>query len=290
MHSRSFMDYHRDRFEDHSLIIYRGPIPVCILPANQVASILYSHQGLSYAGFIFNQKLQLHELERIFASLKSYCLESGIEEIYVKQVPDIYSTSSQDIIKILIDSYGAKLVKRDLNHVIQLPSQMEEREKRWRVRNSNLVDVKIRQEKNFQFFWEDVLMPNLMERHNVTPVHTLEEIQNLADQHPDHIQQFNVYYEGELLGGTTLFIHSQVVHAQYISTTANGRHLKALDYLFFHLFKVFQNKNYFSLGISSDPVSGKLNKGLVQWKESFGARPYINEHYILKITQTQHAS
>ena len=52
---RDYMDYHHDRFPDHSLLIYRRNKLYALLPANQKGNILYSHQGLTFGALIFNQ-------------------------------------------------------------------------------------------------------------------------------------------------------------------------------------------------------------------------------------------
>ena len=42
---RQYMDYHADRFCDHSLMIYRKERLCALLPANESEGILYSHGG-----------------------------------------------------------------------------------------------------------------------------------------------------------------------------------------------------------------------------------------------------
>ena len=49
---RSYMDYHSDRFTDHSLLVYRQGKLYALLPANERDHTLYSHQGLTYAGLL----------------------------------------------------------------------------------------------------------------------------------------------------------------------------------------------------------------------------------------------
>ena len=44
---RDFMEYHKDRFEDFSLMIFEGEKLVAVLPANRVGDIVFSHQGLT---------------------------------------------------------------------------------------------------------------------------------------------------------------------------------------------------------------------------------------------------
>src|SRR6476660_4545846 len=49
---RDYMEYHGDRFEDHSLLIRDKGVTVAMLPANSTGAELVSHGGLTYGGFI----------------------------------------------------------------------------------------------------------------------------------------------------------------------------------------------------------------------------------------------
>src|SRR2546422_7305996 len=50
---RDYMDYHRDRFVDHSLVVSLDDgTPLSLLPANRVADTLVSHGGLTYGGVV----------------------------------------------------------------------------------------------------------------------------------------------------------------------------------------------------------------------------------------------
>ena len=57
---RDFMEYHSDRFEDFSLLVFDEKNTLkAILPANRVQDVLHSHQGLTYGGLIFNQNSKM---------------------------------------------------------------------------------------------------------------------------------------------------------------------------------------------------------------------------------------
>ncbi len=49
---RDFMEYHSDRFEDCSLLLFEDKKVVALLPANKVGNELFSHQGLTFGGFL----------------------------------------------------------------------------------------------------------------------------------------------------------------------------------------------------------------------------------------------
>ena len=54
--NRNYMDYHADRFQDMSLMVYRKGKLYALLPANRKSDVLYSHQGLTYGGLILSNK------------------------------------------------------------------------------------------------------------------------------------------------------------------------------------------------------------------------------------------
>ena len=69
---RDFMDYHKERFEDASLLVFETERPdqiVGLLPANRLADTVYSHQGLSYGGLLVTEKLKTTAYLRMFASV-----------------------------------------------------------------------------------------------------------------------------------------------------------------------------------------------------------------------------
>ena len=49
---RRYMEYHSDRFQDASYLFLRDGKPYALLPANRRDDTLYSHQGLTYGGWL----------------------------------------------------------------------------------------------------------------------------------------------------------------------------------------------------------------------------------------------
>ena len=55
---RDFMEYHSDRFEDNSLLIFDEKEKlVAIFPANRIGNELFSHQGLTYGEIVIDASL-----------------------------------------------------------------------------------------------------------------------------------------------------------------------------------------------------------------------------------------
>ena len=277
---RDFMDYHSDRFTDHSLLIYKGEKLVAVLPANISGSELHSHQGLSYGGLVLDKQATLH----IFKSLLTFLKSEGFTVLKLKLLPKIYHQMPSDEIDYLLFLVKASLIRKDFTSCVfnenslKIASSNRLRGIKKGVKN----ELKVSEEVNFKPFWSKVLEPNLKQVHNQKPVHSLEEIELLQSRFPKNIKQFNVYKNDEIVAGATIFETVTVAHAQYISANEEGRQTGGLDFLFNHLLQHYSNKNYFDFGISNEAQGMKVNKGLLHWKETFGGRSIVHDFYEIK--------
>lgn len=286
---RDFMDYHSDRFEDHSLLVYKDKKLVAILPANLMEGILHSHQGLSYGGLILSNKTTFQEALIVFRSLLNFLEAEGIETLNLKLLPKMYNRLPSDEIDYLLFLTKAKLTRRDLSSCVfnDNPLKIESSNRLRGIKKGVKNELEVREESAFDSFWKEVLKPNLKQVHDQKPVHSLDEINLLKSYFPDNIRQFNVYKNKEIVAGTTIFETSAVAHAQYISANELGRKSGGLDFLFNYLLQHFSHKTYFDFGISNEVQGMKVNKGLMNWKESFGGRGIVHDFYEIK-TENHH--
>ena len=74
---RHYMDYHADRFTDHSLMVYRRGKLYALLPANAADGVLYSHQGLTYGGLLMNEKTTAADVVSIFRLMNAQLRDEG---------------------------------------------------------------------------------------------------------------------------------------------------------------------------------------------------------------------
>ncbi len=286
---RDFMDYHSNRFVDHSLLVYKEKKLVAALPANLVEGILHSHQGLSYGGLILNTKTTFQNTLIIFRSLLNFLEAEGIETLNLKLLPKMYNLLPSDEMDYLLFLIRAKLTRRDLSSCVfnDNPLKIESSNRLRGIKKGVKNELEVREESAFDSFWKEVLEPNLKQVHNQKPVHSLDEINLLKSYFPDNIRQFNVYKDEKIVAGTTIFETLAVAHAQYISANELGRKTGGLDFLFNHLLQHFSHKTYFDFGISNEAQGMKVNKGLLNWKESFGGRGIAHDFYEIK-TENHH--
>ena len=278
------MDYHSDRFQDYSLIILDGEKWVAVLPANVVGNQVFSHQGLSYGGLIYNEKIKLATIIAVFSSVLSFLNANKIEELQLKLLPSVYHQKPAEELNYALFLAEAQLIRRDSMAVIDLskPYTISKTRKEC-IRRGIKNNLIIKEELNFKLFWEEVLKPNLDKKHQAKPVHTIAEIEMLQRKFPLNIRHFNVYQEDKIVAGTTIFISENVAHPQYVSGMGNKNELGSLDFLYHHLItSVFKEKRFFDFGISNEEQGKKLNEGLVFWKESFGASTIVQDFYEVK--------
>lgn len=282
---RDFMEYHSDRFQDFSLLIFdEKEVLKAIMPANISVNDLYSHQGLTYGGIVLDSSLKIEKFITIYTEILRFLELNNIETIHFKLIPNIYSSQPSEEINYALFLSEAKLTRRDSLVTIDLQSQFKINSNRIEgVKRAEKLGLEIKKVSDFTSFWNEILIPNLELKHEAKPVHTLEEIHQLHQNFPNNIVQYNVYQNDRILAGTTLFIDKQTVHVQYISAIGDKNQHGALDYLFHHLItKEFSNFNYFDFGISNENQGKNVNQGLQYWKETFGARTFVQDFYEVK--------
>ena len=282
---RDFIEYHSNRFEDHSLMLYKAGELIAVLPANIKLGVLYSHLGLSYGGFVLHKNASFFDVFDVFKATLKYLHNSSISMFHIKLLPFIYSSLPSDEMDYLLFKTQAVLDRTDITSVIQLNNKLEiksSNRKRGLKRALN-HQLYIRETNDFEAYWNKILIPNLKKRHNAVPVHTLEEITYLKKKFPNNIRQFNVYKGNEIVAGATIFETEQVARVQYISANENKQKLGSLDILFDTLINEnYKHKKYFDFGISNENHGENINEGLLSWKESFGARTISHKFYTLQ--------
>jgi hypothetical protein len=278
---RDFMEYHQDRFEEYSLLVFYGEKLVAILPANRVGATVFSHQGLTYGGLVLNQKAKLSTVIPIFKSVLAFLNQQNITTLTIKQIPSFYTSYFSEELDYCLFLLHAKTIRKDSLSVIDLTKDFAfSKDRKQCIRRGITASLQIKEELNLESFWNEILIPNLQVKHQIKPVHSLEEMMQLQQKFPNNIRHFNVYYGDKLVAGTTVFVTDKVAHPQYISGNELKNELGSLDYLYHHLItKVFADKNFFDFNNSNEQQGTKINEGLLFWKESFGAKTVTQSFY-----------
>ena len=106
---RDFMEYHEDRFDDFSLLIYKNQHLVGIIPANYSNNYVFSHQGLTYGGLILKHYLGAKKLMEIISEVLKFLSGQNKNAFVVKLIPFFYCNQPLYGIETLLWEVGAKL-------------------------------------------------------------------------------------------------------------------------------------------------------------------------------------
>lgn len=285
MLQRDYMDYHSDRFIDHSLMLYDDKEKlVAVLPANIKDDILYSHQGLTYGGLIYNKKIRLETVIKIFEHIIQHCKINEIKQIVYKKIPYFYHTypADEDRYAMFLNNFAINRV--DTSSTIYLPE---------RIRYSDSVKSGLRkaQRSNIIINYDtdnytdcfNLINSVLTLNHNTSAVHTAMEMQSLKQQFPDNIKLVSATYNNKVIACIVLYITDTTHHTQYLASNEEGRNMGALDMLIdYSIEKAKESqKEYFDFGISNENNGKYLNQGLQYQKERFGGRCICHEFFTL---------
>lgn len=277
---RDFMEYHRDRFEDFSLLIFDEENNLqALLPANRNGDVLYSHKGLTYGGLIFKENHNPIFTSKIVDSLLLFLKSESFSAIHIKIIPTIYNRSNTQEFDCYLHQIGAELLNREMNLVIDLRNEWKLSKSKFKHFKKAEPKLEMTEEEDFSLFWNDVLIPRLSEKYDAIPVHSLEEIQKLKQKFSSNILQFSAYHEDEIVAGITVFKFDNVVKSQYGATTRKGEKLRALDFLFISLIQKFKSEGnyFFDMGTVTN------NEGLLTQKIELGCDVFNNDFYLIKL-------
>ena len=127
----------------------------------------------------------------------------------------------------------------------------------------------------------------LGDKYDTRPVHSISEIGLLAERFPDNIKLFAAHQAGKMLAGVIIYESRQVAHAQYIGANDDGRSIGAQDVIISYLVDdYYAQKPYFDFGISTEEEGRRLNTGLVENKQSYGARAIVYDFYEISFGPT----
>lgn len=286
--NRSYLEYHRDRFHDQSLIVSdeRGAI-VALLPAHRRGNALISHGGLTYGGFVVDRSMKLPQMLEAFRVLLEHLRSQGLAILSYKTVPWIYHSVPAEEDRYALYLAPTRLTRRGVMAVLARDDRPAFQERRRRgAKKATQAGVSIAQTNDWGAYWA-LLSDRLEKAYSATPVHSVEEMQLLAARFPKNIKLFGATVDNELIGGVVIFESAEVARAQYIATNEQGQNVGALDLLFSELLsKQYRAKRFFDFGTSDEHGGRTVNRGLIDQKEGYGARVVVQDYYEVDVSAT----
>lgn len=287
MFDRNYMDYHRDRFNDHSLMFFSDDELVALLPACEKGNDIISHGGLTFGGLITSNRMKQHTMNDCIDALIVYCKENSIKTVTYKTIPHIYHSQPAEEDRYALYACGAKLITVDASTYLNLTSPLKMPKGRKaqisRARREGVEIMELTEQSDYDSFI-DLENKVLESRHDTHAVHTSQELKMLHDRFPNNIHLFAALKDEKMIAGTVVYEYQQVIHTQYMAANELARVIGALDLAIATVIEKYrENKYWLDFGISTEHGKVFLNEGLIAQKEGFGGRTGVYEIWKIEL-------
>lgn len=291
-HQQKFFDYHiPGKFSfNHLIFLEKGNIKA-VLPGRIKDGVYESPIGASY-GSIVTLDLKFDEALKITDTLIDYGKVNGVNEFVLTSAPMIYETYPNQNLDFALLWKNFKYDLHYISSAVKLDEKLEiiprfqstvRRNVRKTLKDS---DVTIEINEKYEEFYP-ILIENKA-RHNVKPTHSLEDIYKLHELMPENLKLFMVYYKGEPIAGSLLFLANQNVSLCFYNMLRyDFEHLKPIHRVMYEVVK-WSTENgykYVDIGVSQDtkaenPMTPSIS--LIDFKEKFDAKTIMRN--TLKLT------
>jgi hypothetical protein len=282
---RRYMDYHRERFDDMSLIARIDGRAAALLPASFDAerALATSHGGLTFGGVLLRRDLRgpvaLEAIDAMLDALRGF----GARELEVRLLPAFLADYPSGEVDYALWRRGFALVRRDLSTAIPLGRAPFGRttpfnsSKRQAIAKARKIGLEVGNGSLDRF--HALLEQVLGERHGAPPVHSAADLKLLTGRFPEQILLRAAEQDGEMLAGVLVYRYPTAWHTQYMATSIDGRNRGALDLIIATLIDEAREAGagWLSFGASTTNGGRDLNEGLLWQKESFGGRSVTHD-------------
>ena len=295
LQSRKFLDYHKDRFLDHSLLFVRGGSTIVgVCPAAEMMDngkkCFYSHAGSTFGGIVVGKEYyNLTNVIGMVDAVDEYLKNNGFGYALFKSANQIFSTENNNLIDYMFYHNGYSSYD-ELSFAIDLASlpngdvlanlTAKTRNLYKKSLENNLVLKEVKTKEEIAIFYQ--ILCKSLEKYETKPVHSLEELYELYfDRLPENIRFYLVYFGDVAVSGSMVFIINDVFHTQYLAADPDYLYVKPMDFMDTSLILLAkqENKHYFSFGISTEEHGKYLNENLARFKEGFGTDFFINKTF-----------
>lgn len=278
---RDYMEYHSDRFEDFSLMVYAKNKLISLVPANLSTAGLISHQGLTFGALLLGHKYHYTHVLEMLNAILLFLKQDNIPSFKLKLQPYFYQQNlAQELSLVLFrnriaftTSLGTALYTKKF----QFPKRC--------VRSNKLRLYEKIFSEDLALFWK-ILEENLLERHEAKPVHSLAEITQLKTRFPDNIQLLCLQNKENhrIEAGALLYLNSNNVKVQYFASTEEGRKNRVSDVLYYTIIATYKDRYDFIDFGTCEKEAHQANIALLETKEKFGAHAFPIHTFTISTT------
>ena len=296
LQTKNFLDYHNGRFDDCSLLIYKGSntivavVPACTL-YDEGRRVFSSHCGSTFGGIVIAEEFyDIEHVEAMIDTLEKYLYDNGYNEVVLKCTSDIFSRRNTNLLYYFLfqkgytpyDELSCYVDFKNYNEdIISNFSAGRRRGYKHSLRN-DLRFAQLSEDSEVEKFY-DVLCGNL-QKFNAEPVHSLAELLEFKNERLADIVRFYGVFNGEdIVAGSMVFLFGNAVfHTQYLAADQECLQLYPMNFLDANLIETAYKSGFkfCSFGTSTREHGKVLNKKLAEFKEGFGTEFGVNKTYV----------
>jgi hypothetical protein len=288
LHYRNFLNYHKGKFEDESLMVSDSKGLVGLLPAAKNpfdSELVVSHPGATYGGIVHTGRLSGNLMLDAMEMICRHYKDKGFKRFQYKPVPSIYKKNISEDDLYALFRIGARLIRCDLSSGIEIAARRDSSDRRKRgLKKSQKYVTLSKDNLLFSSLWK-IIVENLHREHGAKPVHSLDELLQLQLSFPKNIFGRYGIIDGKIEAGVIFFNSSRVWHAQYIASSEIGYQFNALDSIVEASIEEakLSGVDYFDFGTSNESNGAILNDGLYRFKNEFGGTGIAHQYFEINL-------
>lgn len=296
LQTRNFLEYHGERFEDASIMIYKGnDTIVAVVPACTIMEdgkkIFSAHAGSTFGGIVVAENFyDIEHMEACMDIFESFLGQKGYDRVYLKCTSDIFAKQSGNLLYYFLfqrgyASYDEISFYIDfLHYKADIASNFtagRRRDYRYSLKH-DLTFKKLGTRLEIEKFYE-ILCDNLC-KFDATPVHSMKEILDFKESRlRDIVEFYGVFQEERMVACSMVFLFGEsVFHTQYLAADQNCLKMYPMNFMDYNLIETARTRGfrYFSFGTSTYEHGRVLNKPLAEFKQGFGTQCGLNKTYV----------
>jgi lipid II:glycine glycyltransferase (peptidoglycan interpeptide bridge formation enzyme) len=225
----------------------------------------------------------LHLIE----ALQLYCESAGWRGIEITLPPPAYNDEPDQLIEFALHVRGFELVHRSMPLLIPLDREKADHYQRL-FRQSQRSYVRACRQKGVVITETGIeglgefleLLAETYARLEALPTHTPEEIESLFHRVPAHIRIWSAKLEETTIASVLLFVlNRNICNTFYICDRASHREFHGVTVLFAEAMDVLAGRGFRYLDLGPSASSDHFNRGVVNFKESLGARAFCRDRW-----------
>ena len=288
--TRRFLAYHpAGRFEDHSLLFWKGNVLVAVAAGESSDDRWSSHRFVSHAGLAVLPRLSAAGALDIVHGLLAYADANGWHTMTMRFVADALAEHAFTTITWALEVLGFLEDGREMAWCV-LPAFDDEEallseyhpSARRGIRRAQRAGLRVCRSDDYVRFW-DVLVRNLDTRFGTAPTHSLDEMTRIRTLCDGEVELHVVLDRADrIVAGTVVFdVSATGSHCFYFAqdySTAELRPMPLLMHAINHEY-VVRRRRRLNYGVFTARGATELNLSLSRFKSEFASVPSIRRRF-----------